>query len=535
MFGSYLSIVRRRWWLVLALTVAVAPLLYLVVMPNSVTYSSTAVVQTGSQTTQGLLGVSRSYEELESRVATELQVFNSRVVAERAAAHLENEGFTPASPEDLRGQVEVSPRGSSSLLEITGTASTPERAQAVTSAFVSAYMEYRRQIEHDRLEALAEDLEAQLEAAADELAALDREIARGDESTATARAQQSAAANYQSIVDLLDDVHLSLGVDTSGVVLLSPAGLPEQPSRLLNSVLVGAVSLVAALLVGCGVAFLLDLFRNPVRTRAEAHAVFQGPTLAELPRVAETDRLAWLAALADPADPTSLAARALRLRLSGAAGGELPRTMLLTGTEKDAEDVLLVAAAVAASWGRADLRAAVVLDFEAAESRALVGEEPTDPAEDVAVDGIRALPTPLPGVWAVPAASVGTWSEGFFDAPSPVHTLQVLSERFDLVLLVGTGAETPEALAVSHLMDVTLVVCALGTTSSRSLQRLTRGFEEQGSTVEGLVLVTSSSRWRRSHRPRHPAVPAPASHVAQHEDPAPASELDYLDASSRRR
>ena len=535
MIGSYLSILRRRWWVVAALTVALAPLLYLTLVPASVTYTSQAVVQTGSRLAEGVLGQSRPYEELESRLATELQVFHSRAVAEQAAAELEAQGLDAASPEQLREQVEVSPRGSSSLLEITGSASTPERAQAVTNAFVSSYIDYRRQIEDERLDALAEDLQAQLEVAGEELAALDEEIAAGDDSSATARAQAAAAASYQSIVDLLDDVRLSRGVDTSGVVLLSPATLPEEPSQLLNSVLVGAVSVLAALLVACGVAFLLDLFRNPVRTRAEAHAVFHGPTLGELPRVVETDRLAWLAALADPGDPTSLAARGLRLRLSGVAGGESPRTMLLTGTDKDIDEVLLVTAALAAAWGRADMRAAVVLDFDAPESRALIGDAPPEAGDALVVDGIKTVPTPLPGVSAVPAASVVGWSPGFFDASSPVRALQALSEAFDLVLLVGAGTETSEALAVSHLMDVTLLVCALGRTSSRRLQRLTGGYEEQGTTVDGMVLVTSRSRWSRSRRQRR-GPGAPAAHgPAPEARPVAEDQSDFLDASTRQR
>src|SRR5690554_5848347 len=113
--GSYTSVLRRRFGYVLVIAVALTPLLYLLLTPPE-RYVSTAAVQTGNTLAAGVIGVTIPYEDPENRLATEVELFSSTPVAERAATTLRAQGWSEDAA-DLADMVTMTQRGLSALLD----------------------------------------------------------------------------------------------------------------------------------------------------------------------------------------------------------------------------------------------------------------------------------------------------------------------------------------------------------------------------------------------------------------------------------
>ena len=515
--GSYTSVLRRRFGYVLVIAVALTPLLYLLLTPPE-RYVSTAAVQTGNTLAAGVIGVTIPYEDPENRLATEVELFSSTPVAERAATTLRAQGWSEDAA-DLADMVTMTQRGLSALLDIQGTADTPERARALTAAFLDAYLAERRAVQRSDLEDVVAGLEAQRAEAEASLAAL------GDVSLAPPEVQRQAAT-LQSWADVLENriqqARLRMTVDASGVNPVASASAAEPVEGLATPLRI-AVALAAALLVAVGVALLLDAWGNPVRTRREAAELLGLPIVGELPRVGTSgyrpDR-----ALADPRHPVAAAARGLRLRIGGLRDRR-PATVLVTAPPATADDGVHAATALAAAYGRGGQQVALVLDpshHGQTWARTLRAEGRPVP---VGTLGLDATPTAHTGVWLVPAAGHGG-VPGLLDLPSPQVALDELHEVFDVVVLVDVAPGVPDAVAVGDLADVTLVVVALERIPAARVEDLRRTLEDFGVGVHGVVLARAWQRRALSARRRQAGTGERAPDPARRPEPLPAAVAD---------
>lgn len=475
MVAYYLSILRRRAWLVVAVAAVFAPAMFLTLTSGPATYSSVAVIEVDrGSATDGIIDDGRSFAEPERRIATELEVLTGRAVAENAAERLRAQGWTTDSTALLES-VEASARGGASALEVVGTDTDPVRAQQLTSAVVSAYLDNRRDAGRAELERVQADLQQRLSAAA---------------------AADDSQVRYDTLAEWLEGVSLRLSVDTSGLQLISPPSLPDEAQRPVSPLVAGVASALGALLLGCGLALAVDLIRDSVRTREEAELLLPAPTLVEIPRL-RADRTRWTAALTDPADPTSAAARGLRLRLGGTVASGTPSRVMVAGVERDAPDVLAVASALAATYGRSHLRVLLVGDHaDGTGFRGLVATG-ADRSTVTAEGAPDARATVLPGVWTAPATTGPDGTDGLLDGHDPATALDAWSRAFDVIVLaIPPAADEAEAVAISHLAQAVVVVCALGRTPAKRLRRLVSSLERSGSIVNGLALTTRARSGR---------------------------------------
>ncbi|WP_432491933.1 hypothetical protein [Kineococcus gypseus] len=494
MIGSYLSVLRRRALLVALVTALVAPLAFLALTAGGRSYQSVAVVQVGSRLAAGVVGLDTPYEDAETLLATEVQFFEGDRVAEAARTALAAEGWS-GSAEELSAQVTATGRGLSNLMDVTGTASTPERARQLTDAFVTAYVQTRQDSQRDAVQAVVDDLEAQRDQAEAQLAALDSAPA----GAAAERDRASAQSWYDSLTDQIERARLRLSVDTSGVALVSPASAAAR-TESTGAPLAALLSLAGALLVGCGAALVLDMLRDPVRTRAEAQELLAAPVLGVLGAPGAGAGVAGGAAAA--------AARGVRLRLEHLNGGTAPRTVAVTALPSDAADAVRVATSLAAAWGRTGLRVALIADPSAEAVRTAAGPLPPDGDGGEVGAGLGAAQTSLPGVWLVPSTTSEART-GFSDHPSPDAVLSALRRSCDVVVLVDTRPEAPDTAAVASLVDAVLVVCALDVTPSKQVTALTRSLEQYGVRVDGVVLTRRGPHGQHRRPGRAAAAGAP--------------------------
>lgn len=477
--GTYLSILRRQARLIAVLALLIAPLGYLVLSAGRDTWSSSTVLQVGtSSVAEGILGQSQEYQQPQQRLATELEILQSDAVAERAADLL-RDGSVPIDADALAERISARPRGVSTLVEVVGTGPDARSAVDVTTAWSQAYIAYRNEYQRAELERVADDLRTRLAAAETELATLEAAT-----DGAAARQRAAALARYETVTDLLERVRLRLSVDSSGVEILSQPTVPTSPEGPLSAPAAAFVALVAALLLGAGAAVVVDLLRDPVRTRDEAQDVALAEIVGELPRPRRRRRSDPVAAVKERNSPVSLAARSLRLRLEQLTAGRFPDLLVVTSTQSDLRDAEWTAVFLAATFGRADQRALLIADERLVD--ALRPPDGTRAEEDVRLpDRLVARASDLPGVHVAAILSDADDRPGLLDTRSPTRALRESTGLFDVVVLVEPPREGLDTVA--PLADAVLVVCTLGETPARQMALRMAHLEQ---TCEGDIAVS---------------------------------------------
>lgn len=525
MIATYLSILRRRSRLILLVTLVAAPLAYFAMTFGPQEYQSEASLLIGSdRVVDGVLGQGGGFEEPERRMATELEIIQGRVVGVRAAELLADEGWSEDAQE-LTERIEAAPRGFSRAIEIVGTDEDPQRAQQLTDAFVAGYLDYRQDRQSAELEEIEQQLVERLEQAEAELTALDAELAAG---ATVEGAREVALTRYETTANWLDEVRLLQAADGSGVEVLSGASLPEEASGEFAPAAIGVLAVMGALLLAAGLALILDLVRDAVRTRDEAERLGRAPTLAQIARPnASGGELARV--LADPRHPTMGDARALRLRLEAGADEDVTMRVLVAGATSDADDVLMVGASFAAASARAGRRVLLVADQafvpvlpDAPEPGSGVGSG----GDVVRPDAPRARGTKLPGLWSAPASVRGTGERdggGLLDGYSPASALRVLATDFDVIVVVPPAdSDAFELMSLRRTVDTLLLVCSLGHTPGREFRRLVETLQSNQAPVDGLVLTAGRARRTEArHAPPEPASPPDAGSEVRTDPVAP--------------
>jgi capsular polysaccharide biosynthesis protein len=494
MIATYLSILRRRRGFIIAVAAVLAPLGFLAMTFGPDTYRSEASLLLGTdRAVDSVLGQGGGFEEPERRMATELELFAGQAVAARAAERLTAEGWNESATE-LSERVEAAPRGFSRAIEVVGTDTDPQRARELTDAFVLAFLDHRAETQATELATIEEDLQERLVAAQEELSELDTQLVAGETVEAT---REVALTRYQTTAGWLEEVRLLQAAAGSGLEVLSPASVPETASNAVPPVAAGALAVLGAVLLAAGIALLLDLVRDAVRTRQEAERLVPAPVLVEVPR--STKGSSDLpSVLADPAHPTMAAARALRLRFELLNDGQLPGRILIAGGATETDDALLVGAAFAAACGRAGRRALLVADPSPnLRLPALPGPD-LDSQQDVRhPDAPIARMTALEGLWSAPAgvprrAADGEIDDGLFDGFMVGRALDALDADFDVTVIVApAGSGVLELSSFRRLVDRFALVCALGQTSGRPLRQLAQSLQHDDATIDGVVLTSS--------------------------------------------
>ena len=138
--ADYMGVLRRRWWIVLALTIVglVAAFAYVTVAPKAYTATASVnVVPTAADQTNPVAGSRTNGATV--NLDTEAQVVQSTTVATIAAKMM----HSPLTPWALDQQVNVTVPPNSSILDISCKASTPAGAATCANDFAKAYLQNR--------------------------------------------------------------------------------------------------------------------------------------------------------------------------------------------------------------------------------------------------------------------------------------------------------------------------------------------------------------------------------------------------------
>jgi Mrp family chromosome partitioning ATPase/uncharacterized protein involved in exopolysaccharide biosynthesis len=278
--GEFLHVLRRRWLVVVGLTIlgTLGAAAYIKVAPATYTSSASVyVTATGADTSQVANGRTSGAVDLDS----EAQLVVSINVATIAAHEL----HTTTSPAVLATSVAVTVPANSEILQIACHQPTARSAAACAQAFATAYLQNRSATSTDQLNAMLNTLRAQAAPLQQDVASLTAKIASlpaNSSQRASAEAQLGSDQSQLSTINHQIGVTTAAEADNSGGSIISSAVVPTKPSSPQKKLILPS-GLVVGLLLGLILAFLVDRRGKSVHGPADLEVKLDLPVVLTVP------------------------------------------------------------------------------------------------------------------------------------------------------------------------------------------------------------------------------------------------------------
>lgn len=497
---------KRKLTVAVSVVVAVAACLAYAGLATP-TYQSSALIQINTPSTTGS-GTSSSPFTLPDPV----QELSSTGVQLAAAATLHD-----PSPASLEGRVTGTVDPTSGALTVTGTGSTPEAAEAVTRAFSEAFVARIG----DLAQAQVDKYTAALSKVNDKLAVLQAEQALGGTGSLVT-AQITALTQEASTLEATQST-IQIGMPYAVVQVAATPGT----STGLSTAKLGAIGIVAGLLVGCGIALVREQFDDRIRVSPDLDSAIDGPVLGELPEDADVRKGKVALSLVEaPQSALAEAVRDLRTSLRVLLVDEQCPVITVTSPEPG-DGKTFVTANLAASWALTGSRVIVVsADFRRPRLEEALGIDrpgahglsdlikanwklaepegggrgPDAPGGGRSPAGSRRRPgdtavgdhlveTGVAGLRLLPAGTALDNPSELFDSPGIQPVLDHLRLLADVVLLdTPPVLAAPDTAILGGLTHGALVVASEGRTDRADLDRAANRLQATGCRVLGLVL-----------------------------------------------
>jgi capsular exopolysaccharide synthesis family protein len=503
---DYLRILRSRWLIVLA----------------TVIVSVVAAWVTSSVANVG--GPTRSYQASTVLLSTEepgglaLQTVASLAKIEPVARAVAQEVQYTGRPLDLADSILVIADETAATLSITATAQQRNEAERLAQAWTTELIDYLNARKLQSSTSRAEAIQEQLDTLTEDISTLQAQIAATPDNQDDLLEAELAAKNsvYGSLYQQQQS-YLSSGSEPVGLEVLqeatgepvAPSGVFQPPRSRLGRTLIG---LALGLILGAGLALLVERARSPIRTKQAAEEHFGHPVIAEVPATLRRSRTK----VAVTRDPQSRAANAFRLLAATLTG--LRRSDKASegsgGATRDGRSMTILVTSAGPSEGKttvvanlsvalAELRKHVLIlscDFHRPLVHEFFGVPPkpgladclSSPNGRAVLDG-SVWSSSITDVSVVPSGRRPTSPGELLSSDGMRRAVAEARNRADVVIL-----DTAPLLAegdVSHLLplvDGVLIVARTGKTAEQAADRA-REFLERlgGAPVIGIVLMGS--------------------------------------------
>jgi Mrp family chromosome partitioning ATPase len=495
---DYVAALRRRKWLVLLALVIVPAVAIALSLLQTPRYQASAEVLLSRQNLAALLNNSndQSLAGDPARLAqTQADLAQVPEVARRTTARAGIKNMTPA---EFLATSAVSVKKGADLLVFTVWNRHPSIAERLATLYGRAYIDYRGELDTAALTRARREV-------LDRIGALE---SGGDRRSPL----------HASLVDKEQQLATMEALQTSNASLIKPAqgASQTQPRPARN----GALALGLGLLLGIGLAFLIEALDTRVRTADSVARRLGLPILAQIPQPPRALRASGRLAIVD--EPESIYAepyRILRTNLDLANVERKAKTIMVTSAvEGEGKSTTVANLAVAAA--RAGREVILVdLDFRHPYLRTLFPDVGADGLTDVALGrvtlGEALIPVLLdeeqasgPGgsstgngasrchtmLRVLPAGTLPPNPGEFIGSDSVGQVLADLAARADLVLIdsapmLGIG----DALTLASKVDALLLVTRLNLVRRPMLRELERALTHCQAKPLGVVVTGAAT------------------------------------------
>lgn len=489
---DYLRVLRRRKTAVILCALTVVGVALASSLLQTPVYEGKAELLLQARSTESLFDPNTGQATDRARaVQTEIRVLNSQPVRDEVRRQI---GTAP--------DIAASPAGLTDVIEVRARSTIPQRAADIANAYASAYIDFRRTQAVDDVLGAAQQIRAKIDDLQKQIDALDTEVANAP-APAQAGVRQSTGSQRDTLLtqqglfkQKLDELQVDAALKSGGAQLVTRATVPTSPVEP-QPVRSGLLAMGVGLLLGVGLAFLLDHLDDSVKTKDDLDRVAPNvPVIGLIPAV-----LGWkvtdepqVVSIDDPKSAASEAYRTLRTSIQFLALEEPIRTLHVTSPNAQ-EGKTTTLCNLGVALARAGQRVVVVCaDLRRPRLHEFFGLENAVGFTSVLLGKVP-LTAALQPVAAQPRLSI------LASGPLPPNPSELLSSKRTVdvltslrghcdIVLVDSPPVLPvtDALVISGRVDATILVCVSGATSRKDTSRAVELLEQVDAPLVGTVL-----------------------------------------------
>jgi capsular polysaccharide biosynthesis protein len=254
-----LGVLRERWWVVLlcAIVALIAAAVYVERQPKEYQATAKLLFTTNSLPSQVAGVQSNQSLDPEGDKATDVQLVTTTTVAELVIKKLD----LHATPNELLSSISASNPENDYVVDVSATERHPKLAAEIANAFVEEFVVYSQQQNQAQLisgEKLINQHYGELPA--------------------------NDTTDRANLRGLFQKLLLLQAVETADAQVVDVATTPTSPSSPKKTE-TGAVALVAGLLLGVGLAFLLNLIDRRVKELEDFEELYELSALSSIPPI----------------------------------------------------------------------------------------------------------------------------------------------------------------------------------------------------------------------------------------------------------
>lgn len=494
---AYLSVLRRRKWLIVLTTVVAVVVAIIGTAITPPTYSASTTLRLVTAVSGSIDDPRYDLTYADRLMNTYTKITTSGPVLSELTRRL---GISQAPT------IDVEVPANTELMKITVEDRNPVLAKEAAAALADILTANVKQLyagggksAQDILSEQLSEIKAELDRARKDYEDLLLRVPK--DSDQAVEAKQSITlkeATYGTLLDQYERVRAADALRANTATIVEPATLPTSPSKPRKDLNM-ALGLLLGLAGGIGLAFVFENLDTRLYTTARIEEISQLPVLTQIPAMVPTRQVA----IFNGNTPQEDSFRRLRTNLVMGSQDSRPRTLLITSADPG-EGKSTVVANLARALGLSGLRVIVIdADLHRPTLHQIFGVDNEVGLSSILTKtekaGAAVHTTDIPGVQVIPSGPLPPSPAELLDSAMMTALIAKLAEIYDMVLI-----DTPAILAVNDAailsadVNGVLLVAGRGQVRQESLLAAL----QQLTTVEARlvgVVVNREERARSNH------------------------------------